>query len=244
MAPRCNIQCNYCLRTTTNEHKPGAYETILKPIEAVRIAREILKNNSYIKVIGIAGPGEPLYNCETFETLRLLKDTKYIKCLCTNGLLLPKKVYKLKDLGLEFLTITINSIDPEIATEIYSFVEFEGERFEGLDAAELLVQNQLKGLRLASKFMIVKVNTVLIPGVNDEHIVEIAKKIRNYAYVQNVIPLIPQYKFSNLKPPSMELLREVREKCSKYVKQIYHCAMCRADSAGRLYERKTLFQFL
>jgi len=240
VAPRCNIQCNYCSRGVTLEHRPGAYKRVLKPNVAVELAKRFMEKHPYITVIGVAGPGDPLYNRETFETFELIRNWKIMKCLCTNGLLLPENVYKLRDLGLDFITITINCIDAEIGAKIYSYVKYNGEMFDGTDGAEILIQNQLKGLKIASKFMIVKVNTVLIPGINDEHIVEVAKKIRNYAYIQNIIPLIPQYKFSDVEKPSKEMLRDVRDQCSKYVKQMYHCAMCRADSAGRLDERKTL----
>jgi len=243
VAPKCNIRCNYCSRGITEDHRPGAYDFVLKPKDAVNVAKIVLKTRSDIKVVGIAGPGEPLYNRETFETLLLLPDN-VIKCLCTNGLLLPRYIQDLRNLGLRFLTITINSIDADVAAKIYEFVEFEGKRFEGVDAAELLVNNQFRGLKLASRFTFVKVNTVLIPGVNEEHIVEIAKKIRHYAVVQNIIPLIPCYRFSRIKQPSVELLREVRERCAKYIPQIYHCATCRADSVGKICERKKLSQFL
>ncbi len=243
VAPKCNIQCNYCSRGVTEDHRPGAYDFVLKPKDAVNVAKTILKMRKDIKVIGIAGPGDPLYNKETFETLNLLPDN-VIKCLCTNGLLLPCYIEDLRDLGLKFLTITINAIDADIASKIYEFVEFEGKRFEGVDAAELLINNQLRGLKLASRFAFVKVNTVLIPGINEDHVVKIAKKIRDYAVVQNIIPLIPTYRFSKIERPSVELLRDVREKCAKYVTQIYHCAMCRADSVGKICERKKLSQFL
>jgi nitrogen fixation protein NifB len=62
---------------------------------------------SVIKVVGIAGPGDPLANDETFEAFLLIKAEfpHLIKCLSTNGLLLPEKIELLQQIGLKSLTV-------------------------------------------------------------------------------------------------------------------------------------------
>ena len=240
VAPKCNIQCNYCVRKfdCVNESRPGVTSTILTPEEAVHRVREVIKEHHYIKVVGVAGPGEPLFNEETFETFRLVKDEfpQLLRCISTNGLLLPERIEDLDEIGISTVTVTMNAVDPTIGEKIYTFVEYEGKRYRGREAAEILLENQLKGIEEALKRkMIVKVNTVLIPTVNEDHIVEVAKKVGEMGvYLQNVLPLIPQYKFKDITPPGPADKKRVQDACEPYVRQMTHCRQCRADAIGKL----------
>jgi nitrogen fixation protein NifB len=240
VAPKCNIQCNYCVRDfdCVNESRPGVTSRVLSPQEAIELVRKALEKYTYIKVLGIAGPGEPLYNEETFETLRLAKEEfpNLIKCISSNGLLLPQKIDLLEKYDVGNVTVTWNAIHPETAEKIYSFVIWDGKTIHGREGVELLMRNQMEGIKEAVKrHMIVKVNTVYIPGVNDEEIPEIAKKASELgAYTFNVIPLIPQYKFADVTPPTPEQKRKMQDECAKYIKQMRHCQRCRADAIGRL----------
>ena len=240
VAPRCNIQCNYCIRDfdCVNESRPGVTTKVLDPEEAVKMVRNVLEKYTYIMVIGIAGPGEPLANEETMETLRRLHEEfpNVIKCISTNGLLLPEKIDLLEKYDVGNVTVTLNAIDPAIGAKIYQFVNYHGKRYEGLEAARILLENQLKGIELAvARHMIVKVNTVYIPGINEEHIPAIAKKVGEMGvYTFNVIPLIAQYKFSHITPPTPEMKRKMQDACAQYVRQMRHCQRCRADAIGRL----------
>ena len=240
IAPKCNIQCNYCIREfdCVNESRPGVTSRVLSPEEAVERVREVIADFPYITVIAIAGPGEPLYNEETFETLRLVKKEfpHLIKCFSSNGLLLPEKVDLLDDLGVSNVTVTLNAVDPDIGKKIYSFVNYHGKKYTGQEAAEILLLNQLEGLERSVELgMITKVNTVLIPTINDHHIIEIAKKVKEIGvYMQNIMPVIPQYKFEDITPPTLSEKRAMQDKCSTVVKQMRHCRQCRADAIGRL----------
>lgn len=240
VAPKCNIQCNYCIRDfdCVNESRPGVTTRILSPGEAVEMVRKVMEKYNYIKVVGIAGPGDPLANEETFETLRLLHEEfpNVIKCISTNGLLLPEKIDLLEKYDVGNITVTLNAIDPDIGAKIYQFIDYQGTRYTGREAAELLLDKQLKGIEEAVKRkMIVKVNTVYIPGINDTHIPEIAKKVGEMGvYTFNVIPVIPQYKFSDIVPPTPADKRAMQDKCAPYVRQMRHCQRCRADAIGKL----------
>ncbi|MDG6257529.1 MAG: nitrogenase cofactor biosynthesis protein NifB [Methanomicrobiaceae archaeon] len=240
VAPKCNIQCNYCVRDfdCVNESRPGVTSRVLSPDEAIELVRRVVKQFSYVKVIGIAGPGEPLANEETFETLRLLKDEfpGQIKCLSTNGLNLPASIDRLHEYGVGNLTVTLNAIDPAVGEQIYSWVEWEGEKLHGREAAEKLLENQMKGIEMAiERRMLVKINTVYIPGVNDEHIPDIARKMGEMGvYTFNVIPLIPQYKFADITPPTMAEKRAMQDRCEPFIRQMRHCQRCRADAIGLL----------
>ncbi len=240
VAPKCNIQCNYCIRKfdCVNESRPGVTSKVLTPQEALERVREVLKKVHYIKVVAIAGPGEPLFNEETFETFRLVKEEfpHLMRCLSTNGLLLPDRMDKIEELGIGTLTVTLNAIDSSIGKNIYSFVNYHGKIYRGAEGAEVLLRNQLEGIREAVKRKIlVKVNTVLIPTVNDKHIVDIAKKIAEMGvYMQNIMPLIPQYKFAHITPPTQQEKKQMQDKCRKYLMQMTHCRQCRADAIGKL----------
>ncbi len=242
VAPKCNIQCNYCIRDfdCVNESRPGVTTKVLNPDEAMELVKKALDKYEYIKVIGIAGPGEPLANEETFETLRRLHEQypNVIKCLSTNGLLLPDKIDLLQKYDVGNVTVTLNAIDPEIGAKIYQFVNYKGKRYTGIEGAKILLSQQLKGIEEAVKrHMIVKINTVYIPGINDEHIPRIAKKVGEMGvYSFNVIPLIAQYKFADITPPTIEMKRKMQDECAKYIKQMRHCQRCRADAIGKLGE--------
>ncbi len=134
------------------------------------------------------------------------------------------------------VTVTLNAVDPNIGKEIYEHVFYEGKKYMGLEAAEILLDHQLKGLEEAVKSkMIVKVNTVLIPTINDDHVVEIAKTVKKLGvYIQNVMPLIPQYRFSHLSPPTPAQKKEIQDELAKIMKQMRHCRQCRSDAIGKL----------
>jgi len=240
VAVHCNIECNYCDRRydCVNESRPGVTSRVIVAEEAVSRVAAVIKLCPEVKVAAVAGPGEPLFNEETFNTFRLI-DRAYpdlYKCVSTNGLLLPDKVGELKELGLNTLTVTVNAVDPVVAAQIYSFVNYKGRRTEGCEAASLLLHNQILGIQMAIEADItVKVNTVLIPGINDEHIIEVAGTVGKLGvYIQNIIPLIPLSRFSHLPKPSIEEKKELQKKCSEYVTQMTHCRYCRADAAGLL----------
>jgi nitrogen fixation protein NifB len=61
VAPRCNIQCNYCSRNfdCVNESRPGVTSELLKPKEALVYLENMLEKIKNISVVGIAGPGDP-----------------------------------------------------------------------------------------------------------------------------------------------------------------------------------------
>jgi len=244
VAPRCTIKCAYCTRKhdCVNESRPGVASRILTPKEALEQVRGVMASEalgSIIKVVGIAGPGDPLANEETFETFRLVEEfPRLVKCLSTNGLLLPETVDRLGALGLGSLTITINALDSAVGAKIYSHVFYQGKRYSSTEGASILIANQLEGLaRAADLGIVVKVNTVLIPGVNDGQIESISRKVKELgAAVMNVMPLIPQADMVHVAPPSPEYLEEVRTIGERVIGQFRNCRQCRADAVGLIGE--------
>ena len=242
VAPRCNIQCNYCNRKydCSNESRPGVTSEVLTPLQAVEKIRVVKERIPTLKVIGIAGPGDPLANEETFETLELVKNEfpELTLCVSTNGLILAENAQRLYGLGVRFLTMTMNAIDPDIGKDIYGHVTFNEKIYSGYEGAEILLKNQLKGIEECIKLgMIVKINIVMIPGINDSHIPELVRKVKEMGvYIVNILPLIPVdgTKFSDSRAPTPEERKELMDLCSLDAKMMRHCRQCRADAIGLL----------
>lgn len=234
VAPKCNIYCNYCNRgLDQGTNMPGKTEKIMSPQEAEKTISRLLKNHRGLKIVGVAGPGDPLANEETFIVLERLKK-KYpllVYCLCTNGLLLPKMSKRISELELGFVSVTINAVEPRIGSKIYNYIKPNGKKITGIKAAKILIDSQLQGLRALHKQGIIsKVNTVYIPGINSNHMQDIAKKAsENGATLMNIMPLIPANKFKELPKPDCNTLNEVRSECNKLIQQFSSCNQCRAD---------------
>jgi nitrogen fixation protein NifB len=176
VAPACNVQCHYCNRKydCVNESRPGVVSEVLSIDEAVRKAKQVAAAIPQLSVIGIAGPGDPLANhYKTFQTLeRLRSEVPDIKlCISTNGLALPAAVTDLVRLGVDHVTVTLNAIDAHIGAQIYDWFYLNGQRYRGKEGAQLLIDQQVEGIRkLVEQGILVKVNTVLIPGINELHV--------------------------------------------------------------------------
>jgi len=242
VAPRCNIQCNYCNRKfdCCNESRPGVTSEVLSPEDALAKVRIVKKEIPQLSVIGIAGPGDPLANENTFASLDLISREmpELTLCISTNGLALPDCADRLYDLGVRFITVTMNCIDPAIGGKIYDAVIFDGKRYDGVEGATILRDRQLAGIKRCLELkMLVKINIVMIPGINDAHIPELVKTVRDMGvYIVNILPLIPVEgtKFSNIPAPTPLERRDMMDRCELDIKMMRHCRQCRADAIGLL----------
>ena len=243
VAPGCNIKCGFCERRfdCANESRPGVTSKVLTPEQAVArvdIVRQHMarQEGAQLKVVGIAGPGDPLANPKTFETFRLVKASfpDLTLCLSTNGLLLTENLDKLIHLGVHSVTITINALTPQTGAKVYEWVHFHGQRLQGEDGAAILLKRQLDGVRYASAAgMLVKVNHVYIPGINDHESLDLAVKVRDLgADMMNIIPVIPLGLFREVTPPSEATMDLLRNQAELILSQARHCKQCRADAAG------------
>jgi nitrogen fixation protein NifB len=242
VAPGCNIKCGFCERKfdCANESRPGVTSRVLtaeQGVERVRLVKRHMEKQggAQLKVVGIAGPGDPLANPKTFETFRLVKEAfpEMTLCLSTNGLRLPEMIDTLKGLDLHSLTVTINALTPETGAKVYEWIKLDGRRLEGETAAALLLERQLEGVRLAAAAgLLVKINHVYIPGVNDHETLDLAVKVRGLGAQMNIIPVIPIGLFKHVEPPSSALMEMVRNQAELILSQARHCKQCRADAAG------------
>ena len=237
ISPGCNIACKFCDRQINDyEQRPGVAATVIKPQEALEVIQKSLELCRAITVVGIAGPGDTLATPYALETFRLIKEhfPELIKCMSTNGLLLVEKAEEIIEVGIDSLTVTVNAVNPEILMQLNEGITYRGEYYEGREAAEILIKNQLEGIRkVVEGGITVKVNTVLVPGINEAHIEEIAKAVSEVgAMIYNIIPLIPQHQLSHIAPPSCQQIDRVRAKAGKYIDVFRHCQRCRADAIG------------
>jgi len=238
VAVRCNIHCNFCERkvcATLAVQHPGWARRLLSVDEAVALVDSIVETGPRSGfVVGVAGPGDPLANEETFACLGAihLRHPALVKCISTNGLLLAESLPRLRSAGVSALTVTINAASVPVGQQVYSWVRYRDCLYRGADAAQLLLEKQMEGVEAAlAAGLPVKVNTVLVPGVNDEHVAELAMRLgRMDVELMNIMPLIPAGKMSCLRPPTCEELNKARDICEAFVPQFRRCEQCRADT--------------
>ncbi len=243
VAPNCNIQCNYCVRKfdCVNESRPGVTADVLTPWEAFERYKKTKAEMPNLSVVGIAGPGDALADFDnTKETLKLIReyDKDITFCLSTNGLMLPVYAEELVKLDVTHVTVTINSVDPQISAGIYKYVDYMGIRLKGETAGAVLLRNQMAGLdKLIRTGVVCKVNIVTLKGINDFHITEIVRTVKELGcYIVNIMPFIPVKgsEFEKLPPVPLEEVKEIRKTCGNIMLQMHHCRQCRADAAGTL----------
>lgn len=243
VAPKCNIQCNYCLRkfSCANESRPGVAAAVMEPETAVEWYLQMKAKVPKLTVAGIAGPGDALANWSAVrKTLELVRevDKDVFFCLSTNGLYLPEYAEEIADLGVDYVTVTVNALTSSTGAHIYSYVNDKGKKYVGSEAAELLLLRQIEGLYLLSKYGVkIKINTVAIPGVNMQEIPAIARRMALLGCkLHNILPMIPveETPFAHLPEPEAKEIAELREQCQQWMPQMLHCNRCRADAVGVL----------
>lgn len=243
VAPRCNVQCNYCDRRSdcVAESRPGVSSTVLTPEQAADYVDTIRAEIPHLAVVGIAGPGDPFANSErTLRTLRLVRERHpdLLLCVASNGLALAPHLDALAELQTSHVTVTMNTVDPDVGARIYRWVRDGRQVYRGRAAGELLLERQLESLRgLKKRGITVKVNTILVPGVTLEGIADVAKVAGELGVdTMNCLPLYPVEgtPFGELPAPDHRQIATARRVAEVHVKQMTHCQRCRADAVGML----------
>jgi nitrogen fixation protein NifB len=237
VSPACNIACAFCRRDFNRvEQRPGVAARLLSPDEAVATTERALRIVPNLAVVGIAGPGDPLASNHAIETFARINGRwpELTLCVSTNGLMLPERIDELAAAGVTTLTVTVNSVDPKIQAVITPKIAWKRKRVNDEEAGQQLIDNQLAGIaRAASLGLTIKINTVLIPSINDHHIGEVAETVAKAgARMINVIPLIPEHRLAHLKEPSFIERHKARAAAAKHLKVFTHCNRCRADAVG------------
>lgn len=248
VAPKCNVLCGYCNRKydCVNESRPGVTSGVLTPAQAADYLDRVLEREPAIRVAGIAGPGDPMANAAaTLETLRLIRQRHpdMLFCLSSNGLGMPPHLDALAANGVTHATLTINAVDPDISARLYTWVRDGKVVWRGRPAAELMLERQLTALTgLVRRGIVVKVNTILVPGINDGHVEQVAEKVAALgATLMNIIPLHPTHDtpLAQVAEPSPEAVGEARRLAGAHIRQMTHCRRCRADAVGLLHHDRS-----
>jgi len=241
VAPKCNLQCNYCDRSfdCANETRPGVSSVLLSPFQAVTYLKAVYAKMPHLTVVGIAGPGDPFANpVETMETLRLVREEfpNILLCVATNGLGIVEHIDELVELKVSHVTMTINTMNPAVGAKIYRWVRFGNHVYRGVQGAELLLARQREAMaRLKETPILVKVNTIVLPGINDSEIATVAVEAHAAgAEIMNTMAMVPVpgTPFESLGEPQPEMMQNARLTAGKELPQMSHCARCRADACG------------
>ncbi len=243
VAPGCNIKCGFCERKfdCANESRPGVTSRVLTPEQAVERVRLVKRHmekqgGAQLKVVGIAGPGDPLANPRTFETFRLVKEA----FPGDDPVPVDQRPAPAGDdrhpQGTRPAQPDRDHQRPDPGNRCPGLRMDQGRRAAAgrRSGRCLLLERQFDGVRLAAAAgLLVKINHVYIPGVNDHETLDLAVKVRGLgATMMNIIPVIPIGLFREVEPPSAALMEMVRNQAELILSQARHCKQCRADAAG------------
>ena len=171
----CNYRCQYCMPEAGVEKRP--HGDILSVEECGEIARAAVELG--VRKLRITG-GEPLVRRGLLDICRTLRAIPALEelCLTTNGSLLPQLARPLREAGVDRLNISLDTLRPERFREI--------TRLGTLDAV-------LDGIRAAEDagFRNLKLDTVLMGGVNDDEIGDFLALTREHPWEVRFIELMP-----------------------------------------------------
>lgn len=245
VAPRCNVQCGFCNRKydCVNESRPGVTSSVLTPHQAIHYLEQVKVKVPKLTVVGIAGPGDPFANgVETMKTLSLVREKfpEMLLCVASNGLEILPHIPELAKLETSHVTLTINTIRPETAGKIYQWIRYNKKVLRGEEAGRALVENQLMAIKkLKEHGIMVKVNFVLLPGINDTEAHEVVDMVKSLgADMFNIMPYKPTKgsAFEDLEEPSKVLVENLMNSAAEKIVVMRHCSRCRADAVGIIGE--------
>ncbi len=172
---RCNLRCVYCM--PEKGVKPLSHNEIISYEDILRFVN-ILANHGVNKV-RITG-GEPLVRkgvAGFVESLSKIAGISDIS-MTTNGILLDKFALELYDAGLKRINISLDSLREDRFQQI--------TRFGGL-------QSVFNGIKLAKKigYDPIKINTVLIKGINEDEIIDFVNFAREFEINLRFIEYMP-----------------------------------------------------
>ena len=155
---RCNFRCTYCMPEEGMTWLPR--EELLTYEELARVARVCVEHFDF-HAIRITG-GEPLVRAHVVRLVEMLAALEVDLALTTNGVKLPELAHDLASAGLRRVNVSLDSLRPETFLALTRRDELH-RVLAGIDAA------------LDAGLGPVKVNAVVIRGVNDDEVVDLAR---------------------------------------------------------------------
>jgi cyclic pyranopterin phosphate synthase len=168
----CNFRCTYCMPKEDMSFMPSA--RLMQADEIGVIAREFVKLG--VDKIRLTG-GEPLARKDFATILKELAVLPVELTLTTNGYLLDKYLTQLLDAGVKSVNISLDSLQADKFYKITQRNYFD-KVYQNIFLA---VQNGLH----------VKVNTVLMRGVNDDEIIDFVNMGKNLLVHIRFIEFMP-----------------------------------------------------
>ncbi|MDL1956896.1 MAG: GTP 3',8-cyclase MoaA [Candidatus Desulfofervidus auxilii] len=172
---RCNLYCCYCLPRKNIKKLP--HHEILRYEEIVHLVRIMAEMG--IEKVRITG-GEPLIRKNIIYLIKRLKKISNIKkiCMTTNGTLLKEMATEIYQAGLRHINISLDTLNPKK----YAYIT-------KVNAFSHVWTGIMKALEIG--FSPVKINIVLLRGINDDEILDFAKLTLNYPLHIRFIELMP-----------------------------------------------------
>ncbi len=173
---RCNFRCPYCMPEDqyAQDYVFLAKDQRLRFEEIERIARAFVRLG--VRKLRLTG-GEPLLRRDLQQLVRMLAAIPGVDdiAMTTNGVLLPKFAHALRDAGLQRLTVSLDTLDPE------TFRQLSGGRGE--------VDEVLAGIAAAEQagFERIKLNCVVMRGINDQQILDLLERFRGTRHIVRFI---------------------------------------------------------
>mgnify|MGYP000697687858 FL=1 len=171
----CNCRCVYCMGENGVPRLPHSAILSFEEIEEI-VRAAVSLGVTKVRLTG----GEPLVRRGIDELVRRLRGIEGVEelAMTTNGARLAEYAARLKSAGLDRLNVSLDTLDPEKFRRITRIGELR-DTLDGLDAAR------------RAGFEHIKLNTVLMGGVNDDEIAEIAALAKDGAFDVRFIELMP-----------------------------------------------------
>lgn len=222
----------------------GDSQVVVTPQEALKRLHEAKKTIPGLTVAAIAGPGEPLADFDAVkETLKLVRQAypDILLCLSTNGLMLPIYANHLISLGVNFVTVNVNTVSPETGGKIYEHITYLGHIYSGEEGANILLQNQISGISYLTTLEVpVRINTVVLKGINDNEMKDIAEMAKECGCISTNILKAPPARnqdYNGLEAYSSDEFKDLRRECEDIIPQSYYCKPCNAATVETLNTR-------
>ncbi|MFQ6113445.1 MAG: GTP 3',8-cyclase MoaA [bacterium] len=173
---RCNFRCHYCMPADILGHEYVflARDEILTFEEIVRIVKIFVQLG--VTKVRLTG-GEPLLRKDIEVLIEMLSENPDIKdlALTSNGYLLKQKARSLKEAGLKRLTVSLDTLNPEV--------------FKKLAGPKVELEQVLDGVSTAAEagFYPIKINAVIQKGVNEHEVLALAKFGKKHGYIMRFI---------------------------------------------------------
>ena len=193
----------------------------LMPAEAVAWVDKSL-NELNAEAVFISGPGDPLAAPEsTMETLRLLRGEfpQMDLGITTLGLGGQEYTHALAENGVKAVSLLVDAVDANIVQELYAWIRPGKKTIPLAPAAEVLLEEQVKTTRaLKESGFTVDIRTTVYPGINDEHIEEIAQKMADLgADSLTLSPCLSNGKEGDPPVPGKQVMDDLCERASRYL---------------------------